>query len=161
MQRLQIIERAARGLDDVAPAVIPPVLLQAEARAGFRNELPQSRGARARIGVGLKRAFHHGQQRDLERHAARFEFSDDMVKVQLRAAEGALQILGIGGEPVQLLVDAMLFRVIFELEARAHAIEKVRVLRRGKARDLCGLFRGAEGSTTSGDWAEGGMGAWG
>src|SRR5580704_16539994 len=68
-----------------------------------------------------------------------------MVEVQLGAAEGALQIFRIRGEPVELLVDAMLVGVILKLEARAHAIKKVRVLRRGEARDLRGLLRGRRG----------------
>ena len=80
-----------------------------------------------------------------------------MVQVQLGAAEGALQVFGIGGEPVELLIDVLLVRMILELEAGADAIEQVGVLRRGEPGDRVGSS-GAWGSTTSGDWAEGGVG---
>ncbi len=45
VQRLQIVERGARRFDDVAPAVVPPVLLQAEARpvSGMNCHNPAAR----------------------------------------------------------------------------------------------------------------------
>ncbi len=65
MQELQVVERGTRGLDDVTTPVVPPVLLQAEARAGAGNELPEARGARARIRERLEGAFDHRQQSEL------------------------------------------------------------------------------------------------
>ena len=70
-QRLQVIERTAGRGDHVAAAVVPPVLLEAEARARARDELPQARGARARIRVRLEGALDHRQERQLARHLAR------------------------------------------------------------------------------------------
>ena len=42
VQVLQVLECRTRGSDHVSPAVVPPALLQAEARAGAGNELPQA-----------------------------------------------------------------------------------------------------------------------
>src|SRR5690606_42149693 len=39
---LEIVERGACGLDDIAPIVHPPVLLEVVCLAGRRNELPES-----------------------------------------------------------------------------------------------------------------------
>ncbi len=83
VQGLQVVQRGASAFDDIATAVVPPVLLQAEARAGVGNELPQSRGARARIRIGLEGALDDRQQSDLERHAPALELGDDMVEIQL------------------------------------------------------------------------------
>src|SRR5207253_3710740 len=79
---------------DVAPAVVPPVLLQLEALAGARDELPQARGVRARIGHRIERALHHRQQRQLGGHAALLQLIDDMEEVHPAAVEDALQVLG-------------------------------------------------------------------
>ncbi|MBV6417012.1 MAG: hypothetical protein CMLOHMNK_01645 [Steroidobacteraceae bacterium] len=68
VQELQVIECGAGRFDDIAPAVVPPVLLQAEARPRGRNELPEPRGPRARIGIRFERALDHREQREFERH---------------------------------------------------------------------------------------------
>ena len=136
VQALQVVEGCARGLHDVAPAVVPPVLLQAIVRAGTGNELPQSRSARARVGVRLERALHHRQERELERHATTLQLGDDLIQVQVRAPEGPLQIIRVRGVPAQLLIDRSLTRTVIELEARAHPIEQVPVLIRRKSRKL-------------------------
>ena len=60
-----------------------------------------------------------------------------MIQVQLGAPEGALEIIGVRGIPVQLLIDGDALDIV-ELEARAHAIEEVGILRRGEAGDLGG-----------------------
>src|SRR6185437_1076756 len=65
-----------------------------------------------------------------------------MVEVQLGTAEGALQIVRIGCEPVELLVNAGLVGMVVQFEAGADAIEQIRVLCRGETRNLCRLFRG-------------------
>src|SRR3984885_8234899 len=90
VQRLQIIERRARRLDDVAPSVVPPVLLEVEARPRAGDELPQSRRARSRVGVRLVRALNHRQQGKLERHAALFDLRGNVIEIKLRALEGSL-----------------------------------------------------------------------
>ncbi len=100
MQELQVVERSTRGLHDVATTVVPPVLLQAEARAGAGNELPQARRASARIGERLEGALDHRQQSELQRHAASFELRDDVIHVELGAAEGALEIIRMIRVPV-------------------------------------------------------------
>ena len=124
VQRLQVIERRARGLDRVAPAVVPPVLLEAEAAAGVGDELPQPRGARARVGIGLERALDDRQQRELARHIALLELADDVVQPQLGASEGALEEVRVVGKPVELGIDRGLIDVL-ELEAGAQALEQV------------------------------------
>ena len=155
MERLQVIERCARRFDDVAPPVVPPVLLQPVFRAGVGNELPQARGACARVRIGLEGAFHHRQQRDLERHAAAFQFGDDLVQVQIGAPEGALQILGVRRVPAQLLPDGFLFALVFQAESGAHAVEEVGVLRRRQARDLGGTGRRARRGRIGAGWRGG------
>ena len=60
--------------------------------------LEVGRGLQRRIGAHEEGRFleprrhHDRQQRDLERHAARFELGDDVIHVQLGAAEGALEV---------------------------------------------------------------------
>ena len=63
-------------------------------------------GPRARIGIGLEGALDDGQQRQLQRQAARLHLAHDVVQVGRRAGEHALDVLGIAGEPVGLAVDA-------------------------------------------------------
>ncbi len=105
MQGLQVIERGVRGGDHVAAAVVPPVLLQAEARARAGNELPQTRGARPGVGVRLERALDDRQQCQLRRHVPSLELRDDVIEIHVSASERALQVIGIGRVPVELLVD--------------------------------------------------------
>ena len=142
VERLQVIESGARRLDDVAPAVVPPVLLEPEARSGPGNELPQSRGARARVGVGLEGALHHRQERQLARHAATLELGHDLIEIELGPSEGALQVLGVVGVPAQLLIHRALTGAVFQRESGAHAIEEISVERRRKPRHLSGWRAG-------------------
>ena len=44
LQILQVVECRSRRIDDVAAAVVPPVLLDAESFRGARNHLPKTRG---------------------------------------------------------------------------------------------------------------------
>ena len=67
VQPLQIVQRRTRGRHHIATAVIPPVLLESEARTGGRYELPQSGGARAGIGIGLVSTLNDGQHGQLGR----------------------------------------------------------------------------------------------
>ena len=68
-----------------------------------------------------------------------------MVEVELGAAEGALHVVRIRCEPVELLVDPVLLWMVIQLEAGSHPIEEIRVLRRGEARNLRRLFSGRRG----------------
>ena len=64
---------------------------------------PLARGPGTRI--RLEGALDHRQQRELERHAARFDLLDDVVQVQAGAAEHALEVLRVVGVEGELLVD--------------------------------------------------------
>ena len=99
----EVVERRIGRIDDVAAPVVPPVLLQLEALAGARNELPQARGVGARVGHGIERALDHRKQRDLGGHAAFFQLFDDVIEVELAAIEHALQIVGARGVVGHLL----------------------------------------------------------
>ncbi len=72
---LQVVERGIGRGDDVAALIEPPVLLQVVGLAGRGNELPHAEGARRRIGQGIEGAFDDGQQGQLGRHAALFQFA--------------------------------------------------------------------------------------
>ncbi len=89
----EVVERRVGRVDDVAPGVVPPVLLEVEAPAGAGNELPQPRGVRARIGKGIEGALHHGQERELGRQAALLDLFDDVIEVEAAAVEHALQVV--------------------------------------------------------------------
>ena len=127
VQRLQVVECGARRFDHVAPAVVPPILLQAETHAGARNELPKTRRTAVRIREGFISAFDDRQQREFQRHAARLDLGHDVVHVALRALKRALEVIRVVLEPAQLLIDGGLLS-LFEHEACAHAIEQVVVV---------------------------------
>ena len=152
MHVLQVVERGARRCQHVAAAVVPPVLLEAEALAGAGHELPQAVRGGPRARVGLEGALDHGQQGELERHAALLDFLDDVVQVGDRAAENAFEVLRVVGEEGELHVD--LARVdVLELEAGADAIEDVGILFRRQAGDgargVFGLGAGFDGTSTT------------
>ena len=81
MQFLQIIQCGLGGGGHIATTVIPVILLQAVVFAGGRNELPDTGGFGVRIGLRIEGAFNHGQQGDFHRHAARFDFINNMKQV--------------------------------------------------------------------------------
>src|SRR5690606_34047030 len=85
VQLLQVVQCGIGGGDHVAPAVVPPGLLQAVVAAGGRNELPDARSPSGRVGERLVGALDHRQQRQLHRHAALFELLDDVVQIRRRA----------------------------------------------------------------------------
>ena len=89
----QVVERGVGRGDDVAPAVVPPVLLQLVALAGAGDELPEAGSMRARVGHRVERALDHRQQRQLGRQAALLELVDDVVQIELAALEDALQVV--------------------------------------------------------------------
>ena len=106
---------------------------------GMNCHRPLARGPGVR--VGLEGAFHHRQQREFQRHAARFDLLDDVVQVQAGAAEYTFEVLRIVGVEGELLVDAR--RVdVFELEARADAVEDVRILFRRQPGQGMGVVAG-------------------
>ena len=133
VQVLQVIERGAGRLDDIASSVVPPGLGQAEAVAGAGDELPKSRGARARIGEGLEGALDHRQQRELHRHAALVDLLDDVVHVERSAPEHAIEIRRVAGVPERLVVDCGAIFVL-ELEPRADAVHEIGVRVAGAVR---------------------------
>ena len=124
----EVVERRVGRVDDVAPAVVPPVLLQLEALAGAGNELPQARGMRARVRHRVEGALHHRQQRELGRHAALLELLDDVVEVHAAAVEDALQVVGARRVVGHLLAHQVVVEVGHG-EALAHALPQVVGLR--------------------------------
>src|SRR6185312_8213752 len=121
---LQVIESRPSGLDDIAPTVIPPVLLQAKARPRARYELPQPRSPRVGISIRLERAFEDGEQRNLERHATRLELRDDMIEIGFRVAERTLEMVRMANKCLELLIDLPLPRGCVQLEPRMQAREQ-------------------------------------
>ena len=126
VQILQVIERRARRLDHIAPSVVPPGLGQAEAVAGAGDELPEPRGASARIGEGLEGALDDRQQCELHRHAALVDLLDDVVHVKRSAPEHAIKVRRVAGVPERLVVDRGAIFVL-ELEARPDAVHEIGV----------------------------------
>ena len=106
MQIGQVIERPAGGIDDVAAAVVPPVLLDAKALRRSRNDLPESGGAAMRIGKRIVGALDNGQQGEIQRQATRFDFSSDIRQVTLCPGKHAIEIVGVAQEPAELRLDA-------------------------------------------------------
>ena len=124
MQVLQVIQRSARGLDDITAAVVPPVLLESVLAPRARDELPQARRTAMGIGIGVERAFHHRQQGDLERHVARFDFLDDVMQVGAGTVGDAVQIRLVPLVPVAGSDDTGMVG-IGEREALADAVPDV------------------------------------
>ena len=60
IDRLQVLQRCRRRGDDVTPFILPPVLIEVEALAGGRNELPQAGCLGPRVGHRVVGAFNHG-----------------------------------------------------------------------------------------------------
>ena len=81
VERLQVVERGVGGRDHVAARVVLRRLRELVARAGARDELPQARCVRARVGHRIERALDDGQQRDLGGHAALLQLLDDVEQV--------------------------------------------------------------------------------
>ena len=121
----EVVERRGGRVDDVAAPVVPPVLLQLEAPAGARDELPQARGVRARVGHRVERALDHRQQRQLGRQAALFDLLDDVIEVQPAAVEDALQVFGARGEVRGVLLHQGTVEVR-DREALANALPEIR-----------------------------------
>ncbi len=88
---LQVVECGVGRGDDVAALVEPAILLQLVGLAGGGDELPHAQRARRRIGQRIEGALDHRQQGQFGRHAALFEFRDDVVQVAPAALEDALQ----------------------------------------------------------------------
>ena len=164
VQVLQVIERGAGRFDDIASSVVPPGLGQSEAVAGAGDELPEPRGASARIGEGLEGALDHRQQRELHRHAALVDLFDDVVHVERGAPEHAVEVRRVAGVPERLVVDRGAIFVL-ELEARPDAVHEigVRVARtvgadQGRGRRTGGRGRGGFAAGVGGRRAQHGGG---
>ena len=72
MQHRQVIQgRIGRG-NDIPPAVVPPVMLQAIMFARAGDKLPDAGGMAARIGEWLIGALDNREQGQIERHGPLF-----------------------------------------------------------------------------------------
>ena len=123
-QRFQVIERAARGFDDVAATVVPPVLFQAITAAGARDELPETRGPPVRIRKRVIGAFDDRQQRNFQRHAARGKLAGDVMQITARTGKNAIEISLVLAIPVELQVDGPLLAV-GQLVTGADDVERI------------------------------------
>ena len=115
LEVLEIVERSARRVDDVATTVVPPVLLDAETACRARDHLPQARRTTVRIGERVVGALDDGQQCELHRQSAAFEFGADMRHVALRTREDTIEIVGVPDVPVTLGLNAAIL-LIAQLE---------------------------------------------
>ena len=121
VELFEVIERRVGGRHDVAPAVVPEILLQPVVLAGRRYELPDARRVRAGVGDGVVGAFDDGQQRDFARHATLFDLLDDVIEVAAAALDGARDVIGALGKPFFLLGDERA-RHVGQAEAGAYAL---------------------------------------
>ena len=124
MQIGQVFECTVGGVDDVAPAVVPPVLPDSESACGAGNDLPQAGGAAVRVGERVVRALNDRQQGELQRQATRLELGGDVRQVALTAVEYAIQVVGVPHIPVQLGLDTRVHRLI-ECESFAKVLQQV------------------------------------
>ena len=97
MEPHEVVQGRAGAFQNVAPLVLPEILLQRVDGAGSRHELPQARGLGVRKRFGLEGAFNERQKRELRGHAARFDFFDDVVEVLAGAIRDATEVVGIAG----------------------------------------------------------------
>ena len=124
VHELQIVECRAGGLHHIAPTVVPPVLWQPEPAAGVRDELPEARGPRHRIGIGLEGALDHREECNLHRHAAPFDLFGDVVHVERRPTEHPIEVLGVALVPGELHIDRPLL-FLGKLKARPDPIHQI------------------------------------
>src|SRR6185503_17342575 len=99
MELLEVVERGTRGIEHVAATVEPPILLDAEAPARARDDLPQARSTTVRVREWIERALDDRQQRELGRHVALFERGHDVEQIQLAALEDAIEVVLIARVP--------------------------------------------------------------
>src|SRR5262249_11709049 len=119
VHRLEIIERRARRFDHVAPAVVPPVLLEPETLAGAREEPPGA--GRGAVG-GRERGegvLEDRQQGELRRNIPPLELVDDVIEIQVRALEYAVEVLLMARVPIELARDRGPGGLLRPREARA------------------------------------------
>ena len=135
----EVIERGVGRIDDVAAAVVPPVLLELETPAGARDELPQPGSVRARVGHGIEGALHHREQRELGGQAPPIDLHDDVIEVRPAAVEDALQVLWIGGVFTRLSPHQRVVQVRHG-ESLANALPNI--LRARRAVDLLDTAQG-------------------
>jgi hypothetical protein len=120
----EVIEGGARRFDNVAAAVIPPVLLEPEARGRARDHLPQAGRAAVRVGKRVVGTLHDGQQGQLQRQAAAHQLVGNVRQVALGACEDALQVVWVAHEPLQFGLDSTVL-LRFELESVTQACQQV------------------------------------
>ena len=93
VQFLQIVEGRVGRHQNIAAAIVLPILFQAEVAAGGGNELPHAGGIGARVGLRVERAFDDRQQYNLGRHIAPLDFLDDVIHVLGAALDEALDVI--------------------------------------------------------------------
>ena len=118
MQFFQVIQCACGRPDDVASAVIPPVLPQPEIATGGRHELPDAGGIAGRARARIETALYHGQQRNFAGHAAAFHFAGNVIKVAARPVHHAHNVVGATGIPLLVFGDQ---RAVYILQREATA----------------------------------------
>ena len=165
VQRLQIVERGARRLDDVAPPVVPPVLLAVQSASPFPGMNCHSPEARAReYAYGSKALSTIGSSAISSGMPRASSCGGDVIEVEIRAPEGALQVIGIVREPDELLVDALRSPTSSSLKPGAHRSKRSVYCAgttgsRAPACHGCGRGRGFAGCCGVGGGGDGGAGA--
>jgi hypothetical protein len=124
---LQVVERRAGRLDDVAPFVDPPVLFQIVLLAGRRHELPQAGSMAARVGGRIVGALDHRQQGNFHRHAALVEFDNDEMQVTAAACDHPPQIVRAVHVPLLMVKNQRVVDVRHR-EAATQVLEDLRGL---------------------------------
>ncbi len=105
----EVVERGARRFDDVAAAVVPPVLLQTETPARARNHLPEARSPAVRVGERVVGTLDNWQQREFEGQVAPDQLVGDVRQVTLCPCEHARQVVRMADKPVQFGLNSSIF----------------------------------------------------
>ena len=111
VQPLQVVQRSAGRGEHGAPVVAEEVLAQFEVLAGGGHELPHARGAGSRHRLRVEGTLDEGQQRQVDRHVAAFDFFDDVEQIAPAALGHALHIVGPRGIPLLPLAHEFVVQV--------------------------------------------------
>ena len=121
---LEVVECRARRIDDIAAAVVPPILFEAEASRGAGNHLPQACRAAVRIGERIVGALDNRQQCEFERQTTPVQLRRDVRQVALGAREDAVQVIRMLDKPVALRANAAAVLVL-EYESIAQTGQQI------------------------------------
>src|SRR5471032_1934958 len=94
VQALQIGQGGVGRGDDAAAVILEGGLFEVQVATRARHELPHAGRVGARQGVRVVGRFDEGQQRQFGRHAAFFQFGDDVEQIQRGARRGAGDVVG-------------------------------------------------------------------